>query len=133
MITYKGDLDIEEAPNESGIYNFWQSFKAPKDADGEVKGQWFNDYLRDAGSALGVAMVEADVFKIVRPEDDPTLKSMETDLDKPFRLGAKIIPDSKAPNQKIKNLQKENTRLKQRIRRLEDKLSKIKNTLPDES
>jgi len=131
-VAYDGDIQVDEDPNGSGIYNLWQHFKVPKDAEGEVQEQWFDDYVRDAGAALGVAMVEAEVFKLTFPEDDVALKTMETDLEKPMRMGVKVIPDRRVPDQKMKNLQEENSNLRARVRDLENKLAQVKEALPDE-
>lgn len=131
-VAYDGDIQVDENPNESGIYNLWQHFKVPKDAEGEVQEQWFDDYVRDAGAALGVAMTEAEVFTLVRPEDDAALQTMETDLEKPMRMRVKVIPDRRVPDQKMKNLQEENSRLRSRVRDLETKLAQVKEAFPDE-
>jgi len=129
---YEGDVQVDEEPNDSGIYHLWQHFTAPKDAEGGVDDKWFADYVRDAGAAIGVAMSDAEVFKLVRPEDDPSLREMETDLEKPFRLGIRVIPDQRVPDEKMKNLQKENSRLRDRVRDLENKLAQVKDAFPDE-
>jgi len=97
-----------------------------------VQEQWFDDYVRDAGAALGVAMTEAEVFTLVRPEDDVALQTMETDLEKPMRMRVKVIPDRRVPDQKMKNLQEENSRLRSRVRDLETKLAQVKEAFPDE-
>jgi hypothetical protein len=131
-VAYDGDIQVDENPNDSGIYNLWQHFKVPKDAEGEIQTQCFDDYVRDAGAALGVAMTEAEVFKLVRPEDNPSLKKYETDLEKPMRMGVKVIPDRRVPDQKMKNLKEENSRLRSRVRDLEKKLAQVKESVPDE-